>query len=84
MGYSLDVVILIKEFGQERNISLMWFDDTFYQCTSLFNDLCGGKDKKWDKMKTIHLSKTILLTNVIRNKNNASYIVKICPSIKRK
>ena len=40
----------------------------FYQCTLLFNDLCEGKDKKWDKMKTIHLSKTILLTNIIRTK----------------
>ena len=31
----------------------------FYQGTLLFNDPRRGKDKRWDKIKTIHLSKTI-------------------------
>ena len=47
----------------------------FYQCTLLFNDLYGGKDKKWDKMKNIHLSKTILLTNITRIKKMMPHIL---------
>ena len=55
LRYSLDVIRLIKEFGQERKkyiyiyiyfFFLTRFDDMFYQGTLLFNDPRRGKDKR--------------------------------------
>ena len=39
-----------------------------YQCTLFLSDLCGRKHKRLDEIKTTHSSKTILLRNIIRNK----------------
>ena len=74
---------MVKKQG---DIFLTRFDNVFCQYTLVFNNLCGGKDKKWEKMKTIHLSKTILLTNItrIKEENDASYTTKVCPSKKKK
>ena len=54
LRYSLVVIRLIKELGQERKkyiyiyifFFLTRFDDMFYQGTLLFNDPRRGKDKR--------------------------------------